>query len=408
MKLLQNDKLVVLADQAVFSGTSFILTILTARILSIEDFGLFAGYLLGIYLFISGIAAFVVQPFQVYIGKSNQKKFYVSFAVWFQLATTLTILVITYFIGIVFKLQIPLILILYALGFIFHDFGRRVLLALNQTIKTLILDASASFTSLLGIFYFYYTGADSLKLLLLYLSIAYSIPFFLGIGFLEIKFFKLRLFKVYLAKHFRSGKWLFLSATTQWWSGNLYVVASGVYLGAQALGALRLAQSLMGVLNVLLQAFENYVLPQTSTRINTNLSSGLHYLVNISRKVGLLFVVILSITFVFSKSILSLAGGEEYISYAFVLQGFAVMYLLVFISQPIRLVIRSLLLDNHFFYGYLISFGFALGLSHFLLSNYELKGAVIGLALSQFILIVYWSLVLQKRKINLWKLFISF
>lgn len=408
MKLLRSPKLIVLTDQAVFSGTSFVLTILTARLLSIEDFGLFAGFLLGIYLVISGIGAFVVQPFQVYLAKTSQVNYYVSFVVWFQLIGTCLILAVGYFLGLIFNLGIPLILVFYALGFVFHDFARKTLLALNQTLNALILDVSASLASLVALAVFYFFQNECLNILLYYLSLAYILPFLLVFYFLKYNYFHSRFFKVILLKHFITGKWLFLSATTQWWSGNLYVVASGIYLGAIALGALRLVQSLMGVLNVLLQAFENYILPQTAAKLNLNKNSGLAYLSSISRKTGLLFLVVLAITFIFSNTILQLAGGKEYTDYAFVLKGFSLLYIFIFISQPIRLLIRSLLLDRHFFYGYLLSLGFALAMSHYLLSNFQLVGAVVGLSISQLVLILYWSVILQKRKINLWKSFISF
>ena len=49
---------------------------------------------------------------------------------------------------------------------------------------------------------------------------------------------------------------------------NLFIVTSGVYLGVAALGAFRLVQSLFGILNLVLQTFENYVLPQASVKYN--------------------------------------------------------------------------------------------------------------------------------------------
>lgn len=408
MKNLKNPKLIALMDQAIFSGTSFLLTIFVARMLEIEKFGLYSGYLLGIYLFVSGLGAFVIQPFQVLVGQEKMQKQYVTFAFWSQLIGVLILVISVLIINAFFSMNLPIALLPFAAGFLINDFGRRLLLATNQTSATLLLDIISSLGLLLGLYFFYKSGHKELNMLFAYFIPAYLISFLLLFGLIKPLYFHKKLAVSFSRKHIKEGKWLFFTAITQWWSGNLFVVASGLYLGATALGALRLAQSLMGVLNILLQAFENYILPQTAAKLNIDLNQGLIYLASISRKVGVLFLPVLIIIMIFAKEILVLAGGTDYVSYAFVLQGMALLYILVFISQPIRLLVRAMMLNQHFFYGYLFSFIFALTFSPYLLSNYELIGALIGLAVSQMLLMIYWSIILHLKKIQLWKSFISF
>jgi O-antigen/teichoic acid export membrane protein len=50
----------------------------------------------------------------------------------------------------------------------------------------------------------------------------------------------------------------------QWFSSNFFTLVAGIYLGVNALGALRLVQSFFGVINVILQTVENYYLPKTA------------------------------------------------------------------------------------------------------------------------------------------------
>ena len=104
----------------------------------------------------------------------------------------------------------------------------------------------------------------------------------------------------HFAYHVEQGKWFFMTAISQWWAGNLFVVASGVYLGAVALGALRLAQSLFGILNVILQTFENYVLPQTASKMNDSIPEGIAYLKNLSLKAAWIFSPILILSSIFA------------------------------------------------------------------------------------------------------------
>jgi len=206
----------------------------------------------------------------------------------------------------------------------------------------------------------------------------------------------------------RQGKWFFMTAISQWWAGNLFVVASGIYLGPKALGALRLAQSLFGILNVILQTFENYVLPQTASRIHTSIPDGINYLKNLSVKAAWIFLPLLLVTFFFAKDILVLAGENQYAEFYFVVQGLSLLYVLIYLSQPLRCLIRSLEFNEAFFKGYLITLAFALIFSHLILSNFGLYGVLTGLIISQVILIAYWSLILHSKNKQIWKSFISY
>ena len=194
----------------------------------------------------------------------------------------------------------------------------------------------------------------------------------------------------------------------QWWAGNLFVVASGIYLGSAALGALRLGQSLFGVLNVFLQTFENYVLPQSAIRMQQGQDQGIAYIRKTNQKLAFVFIPVLVIIFLFASPILTLAGGSNFTDYGFVLKGLCLLYVFIFLSQPIRFFFRSIQMNNHFFYAYLISLVFAFSTSHWLISTYGLRGVIAGLTASQLILMLYWTLILQLKNIKIWKSYISY
>ncbi|WP_107038043.1 lipopolysaccharide biosynthesis protein [Brumimicrobium mesophilum] len=408
MKLLKNPKVVILLDQAIFSGTSFVLTILLAKTLDMENFGQFALFLLGIHLLVSGIGAFIIQPFQVLFAKENNHQQYTSFVFWFQIVAIIIVALLSLAFHFLFPSFFPIFLIGYGAGFLIHDFGRRLLLVLDKPMATLLFDAITAFLSLIALYFFSSLKVQSLDALFAVLSIAYLSSLILLFIIIRPTLLSKKRVLQGLSNHWREGKWYFFTVISQWWSSNLFVVASGVYLGTAALGALRLAQSLMGVLNILLQTFENYILPLTAKKLNDQHDDGLRFVVDISRKAGLLFIPVLLIVFIFAEQLIVFAGGPEYTTYAFTLQGMTILYFIIFLSQPIRLFIRAMLLNNHFFYGYLISLSFSLIFAHALLSTYGLTGAIIGLSISQLLLIGYWSVILQKKKIHLWKSFISF
>ncbi len=406
MKL--SNKHIILADQALFSGTNFLMTLIIARLLGVSEFGVYAGIVLVIHLLVSGISAWTIQPFQVFYHNKNQDALeYTSFVFLSQLILSLFVVASVVLIAAFFY-EFSLWSAAFALGFIFHDFGRKYLLATNEVRKSFILDILVSIGFFVVIAAFYFLANNQLSSLFLYLSLAYIAPFIYTWTVSNMQMLSVSAFKTYLPKHMKEGKWLFMSALTQWWSGNLFVVASGLYLGAAALGALRLAQSLMGVLNIILQSFENYVLPQTAAKLQDGLSLGTNYLVDLTRKAALLFLPILMLSFVFSFQIMEIAGGKDFSEYDYALKGLSILYVFVFVSQPIRMMVRAMLLNQHFFVGYLISLVMALLLSNWLLSEYALMGAIIGLIASQFLLIVYWSVILHYKSVRLWKSFISF
>ncbi len=408
MKIQHNSRVLILLDQAVFSGTSFVLTIAVARMLSMENFGVYSGLILGVYLLVSAINAFTIQPFQVLFAQQTNKKLYVSSVFMLQ-----SIFILLAFVLVLLLNQtIPGFhypyFALYVAGFLFHDFGRKLLLTYNKLMQTLIFDTLSAIFGLVLLVLYYFQQIDNLNALFGLLSLAYLPPMLYFMAVIRPFIFEKTTFKTVFKQHFKQGKWLFLTALSQWWSGNLFVVASGVYLGATALAALRLGQSLFGVLNIVLQTFENYVLPQTAQKYHANPEDGLLFLGAMNRKASLVFLPILMLIFIFSTQIMSLAGGADYRRYGYVIQGLAVLYLLILLSQPIRMMIRTMLLNKQFFYGYLLTLVFALFSSKFLMTQFDLIGILIGLGLSQLILIIYWTHVLHKQNIRLWKSYILF
>ncbi|GAA5038705.1 hypothetical protein GCM10011506_36860 [Marivirga lumbricoides] len=406
-KIYKSTKFKALADQAIFSGNSFLVTILLARLVAPELFGLFAGWVLGIYLAVSLVSSLVIQPYQVMLSKVDEQRKYQFFVTVLQLSCVLVLLLVTQ--GI-FKLtpflhdytQYKEALLLYAFGFMLHDFFRKSLLAQKQISQIVILDILLALMQSGMLLIASFTSWSFIVLLqLLALSYIPALVFALATSFKSWKF-SIN-WKKYIQLHYQQGKWLFLSAMVQWWSGNLFVVASGMYLGVAALGAFRLVQSLFGVLNVLFQTFENYALPQTARLMTQSRITAQQYLKRLSVQSLTLFASVLVTVFLLSDYIIVWAGGDQYATYGFLVKGMSVLYLIIFIGYPVRLAIRALVLNKHFFVGYILSLVFSLISFRFMLTHFQLVGALIGLIASQLILISFWQFILVKNKFLLWR-----
>lgn len=405
MTFINNSKILVLADQAIFSGGNFLMTVLIARFLPVRDFGEYSAIVLMTYLAVSAISAWTTQVFQV---ASNRSKDYIGFIFWINLILSICTALVIKVIVITFSIDHVDAALFYGLGFVMYDLCRKILLVLEKTFEVLLLDILASILALIIIFLFMYTGTKNVSDMLLYLAGAYLISLLYFIYVVRPFKINMELSLIYFSTHIKQGKWLFFTALSQWWAGNYVVVASGVYLGAAALGALRLSQSLFGVLNILLQTFENYVLPQTAFRMKNNQEMGIAYLKEMNHKLAYVFGPVLLIVFIYAEPILTLTGGIEYHEYTFILKGLCLVYVLVFLSQPIRFFFRSVQMNNHFFYAYLISLVFGVLTSKWLITTYGLQGVITGLIASQLILMTYWTTILQLKNINIWKSSTSF
>lgn len=406
--LLGNKKLLVLSNQMVFSGGSFLITLLLARLLK-DDFGLYASIVLSIYLFVSLCNALIIQPLQVTLATVDNVEAYTAFSFWGQI-TLIAIINLSSFIAL--SIDWPKLadyqalkygLIALSTGFLLHDFFRKLLLAQAKVLEALILDITMVSGQLIALFVLWLNDIKSPNLVLICLAWSYLPSALYGIWLTKPKLKYLRESALYLHTHYTQGRWLVLTALVQWWSSNLFVVASGVFIGKQALGAFRLAQSLFGVINIILQTFENYALPEAARLYAHSTQSAATYIKHISRRVLPLFGAILLGLFLFSDQVIFLAGGETFKDYGFVIKGMSILYIFIFIGIPIRMAMRVKILNSHFFLGYLFSLVFSLISFNYLLSKWELNGAIIGLAISQIIVLAYYQVILIKKDFQLWK-----
>lgn len=410
MKKLLNKNTIVLLDQAVFSGGSFLITIILARfVLTTFNFGIFSSFTLFNYAVVSLLNSVIIQPFQVSLEKMEDKKSYISFNFWSQIALVALItlgLFVTIKADFTFLSSIKHLsenALLFFVGFIMHDYSRKLFLAKADVFISFLIDFVTTSLHLSILAYAWYTSVNSLNTIVLLFGLSYIPSLLISVFVLLPNFNKLKSWVDYFKLHLEQGKWLLLTTLTQWWASNLFIVTSGVYLGVASLGAFRLVQSLFGILNLVLQTFENFVLPQASRKYSESAESAKTYLKSITKKSGLLFGVVLLVLFIFSEQVMKLSGGEKYLSYSYIVKGMVILYAFIFIGYPIRLSIRLLILNRVFFVGSLLSFFFSLISFDFLLKNWGINGAVIGLIASQLIVLSYWQYILFKHKFVLWK-----
>lgn len=408
--ILFTDKTKVILDQALYSGTTFLTILIFARTLQAYDFGVFVSIQLYTFLLMSISSAFVVQPMQVLYGTYKENKSYLSATVLMQLGVMLiTFFAVSfiYFLDRYYDFGWSMVLFpagAYAIATMLFDYVRKRLLVENKMNKLLIIEVLVTFSQIAAAAISYFLELSiSQVLILMTLGFLPSIVFFIG-NLINSKYIKTESLD-FLKTHFKQAQWLAPTAIVQWLTSNFFVATSGLILGVEALGAFRLVQTLFGLINVLLQGIESYVLPQASIRFQQSKQVAYEYLKTLIVKTIFPVVIILLVMFVFADQIILLAGGKAYITYGFVIRWMVILYVIILINYPVRMLIRLHEMNHLFLSGYIISFALSLSTASYLLSNFQLTGAIIGLGLNQLVLFAIWQYSLHKKERSLWKSF---
>ncbi len=406
-KLRLTSKSYILMDQAVVSGSALVTQLLIAGNLGMAAYGKFSAIVL-VQLFLLSIQqSAITGMYQVVYPsiKSNDQSNYTN-GVWTIEACALVVVsligIITYSICSFGLTKMAFLSAsVYAVLFLLQDFFRRVLLARNEFKKALAIDIINNVLQL-GILLLL-VGIGCLNFLAaLWVCALTFIPAIVLSAFWLKPAVRIGQMNFAFKRHGTEAIWMAASALVQWFSGNFYIVTAGAWLGPVILGVLRLGQYIFGLINVLLQAVENYVLPRAGSLSHSSTMT-IGYLKNIQKKMlfsmgsGLLLIAILA------KPTLRFINAEHIQELLTVIYGMCGVYLLVIISYPIRIALRSLKLSKAFFAGYVINSIFSFATAYLFIHQWGILGVLAGLFFSQALLFIFWIGILQNKFNIIWK-----
>ena len=403
----------LIAEQGIFSGTGFLVNIALVKLLSLEQYGRFAALVIVAYLLLAVVQSLVVQPLQIHVATETRRGAYRSVLLLILLplvaltaGTPLLLYAADWSALADYRPLLPAFG-LYAAAFLTSDFLRKYYLARGRT--EIVLGMSGSYLAAVtaGLAYGATAGMAEEASYLLLLGAAFLPGLLLGGGayLLRCQRPELAFLRRYLRIHLLEGQWLLYAAVVQWLSSNLYVMTSGLLIGVSALGVLRFVQTLLGVINIVLQTLENYVLPRLSQAYRASADG---YYRSAQQELGWYQVGMLAglgLLFVFAREVIVTVGDAAFGPYAFVLRGMVLLYAVIIVAYPVRLLIRVTELNRSYFTAYLASFLFSLLSYRYLLGTFGVSGAVAGLIINQLILQATWLVVLQKKRFQLWKLY---
>jgi O-antigen/teichoic acid export membrane protein len=408
--LQQSPKTWVLADQAVVSGSSFVTNILIARALGITDYGKFSVILLVQLFMLSIQQAVSTGVLQVMVLRYDQqeRKFYIKGVFYAQCLFFLLLSLVcvsVFLIAPTLATGYPGLFapgLIVTIGLLAQDFLRKTLLTIGQESRAFCIDTLTNLIQLAVLGGLMVTGHLSLATVCWTIGLTFIPSVALGIAWVNPGRASFPAVRNAFHIHKGQGGWMLLSALLQWFAGNLFVLAAGWWLGLAALGALRLAQYTFGMLNVVLQAIENYTLPKASRAHDTPTHFN-RYLQQVLKKSVILIGPLLLLVVLFAKPLLAFSGGAAYVRYAYVMYGLAATYLLVLAGIPVRIALRTKQLNRSYFTGYLLATLFSLFTAKWMIHQWGLSGVVAGLFLTQLILLAYWLRTLKTKNVIAWR-----
>ncbi len=400
----------VLIDQGLVSGTSFTTGILLTRFLGLETYGAFILLWMVVIFGLSIAQALITKPLMSLEPKmdSVSSDKYLSALHGFQLGLSFLVILLS-IIGLSilslfgpFK-EIDILSIVglsIATGLIIaYDYYRKYFFLKNDLISPLITDAILTVLQLGGIIVLYFIGLLNIPNFLLMTSFNYLIVCSIGYAKNIKPTLKKEAVSKVIEEHYNFSKWLLGTVIAQWLGGNFFILCAGGILGVAAVGAVRIAQNVIGLTHVIFLAMENVVPISAAKAFKDGGRKKLFFfLKSISFQIGWVVMTILILISIFSPWILSLLYGEEFAAHSYILIGFCVIYLLVYIGYPLRFALRTLELTKPIFIAYVLGAIFSVIAAVPMLNYWGIYGLLIGLFATQLITQLVYVFSLWKIK----------
>lgn len=400
------EKALTLADQALVSGTNFISSLVFARLLGLESYGTFVlGWM--IVLFASTFQqAFIFSPManiNAALPEQKQKEYTDRlFTINLLLASACTILImaLAYLLNDLSQAGCPPEILysfpLVTFAYLNYDFFRKRLLLHAHSKCVLVLDGLFPLLLSISLYTLYQSNAISVASIVCSIAICYLILTAVAFFVSETTIHFLHISTAVMKEHWLQGKWLVATALLQWFSGNYFLIAAASILGSREIGIIRIAQNIVGVLNILFIAMESYIPISASKLFYQNGTRSLfQYLKQVTIKGLLVTTTCCFLIAFFAKPIVQHLYGIEYVGYSFIVQAFALFYILVFLAIPLRFAIRTMAHNHHIFIGYLISATFSLFSAAAIIHRYGLNGVLIGIFATQVLTQVWYVFSLK-------------
>lgn len=397
----------VFADQAMVSGSNFILGILLVRWMGLDDYGVFALLWMGV-LFALGINhALISKPLLSIAPKMEESEKQAYFKGLHTIQILVSVLFLWVGIGLFFFAELFFkknitTLIPITSGIVFcqllHDYYRKINFVKDKIARAVLLDGVLYLGQLFAVCGLIFIERIGLLEVLSGVFVANLLSVIIGSWNIGINLTDINYIQKLLTRHFHFSKWLLGTSIIQWLSGNYFIIVGASILGTTAIGAIRMVQNIMGLCHVMFLAMENIVPIEAARQYHLDGENALkNYLISISWKLGLGFSFILAGVAFFAPQILNLLYGPESVQHAFIVLAYVILYVFVFLGHPFRFFMRTIEQTQSIFVAYIFGTAFSLLSANFLLSQYGMNGLLFGLISTQALAVLTYLVFIKRH-----------
>jgi len=400
-----------LLDQALVSATNFLTSLILARYLGLENFGIYTlAWML--ILFVNCIQqALVVAP-MMSIGPKQHEK---DVPAYYGAAFTQQIMISGFLSLIVFLglsqsekvlpwpeltvLALPVAFVI--LAFQMQDFIRRYFFTRGRAVHAFISDVISYFGQLLCLMTIAKSGNLTIETTLWAISATSTVAALIALPAVEPLALRGDVILRQCLHHLHFSKWLTLSAIMQWTSGNFFVAVAAAYLSSSAAGAIAAARNIVGPTLMLFTALENTIPSRAAAVYKFGGWASLLAYINQIRFVGALATAGICLTaMVFATPLMTHVFGDAYSQYAYLIYWFAPTHVLMFFIRPLSGMLRAVEHTKPIGIAAILPMIFSLVFSIPLIQAFGLHGAMIVMFGTQALMLAclaYSSFKLHRR-----------
>jgi O-antigen/teichoic acid export membrane protein len=402
-----------LFDQALVSAANFLTNVLLARAFGVRDYGVFALAWIAVLFANSLQYALIVSPMMSVGPKqepAERPSYYgsvlvqqVVFAICAAGVMLIGVRLSVHFFpqwGIA-SLATPISAA--TLAYLLQDFLRRYFFCTSQSKRALIADIVSYLTQVPIIFWVARKQIVTLPGALWIIAATSFLSVCTCIAWYERVSISARSLSIVFHRHWRIARWLAPTAFMQWGAGNLFLLSAPVYYGAAASATLRAANNIVGVAHVWFLGLDNVVPAEAAHQVRVAGVDGmLRYIKKILLQWGGITLVFSSVIAAMPVLWLRLTYGMKYASDGTVLRLYAILYVITFVSGPLRAALQALEYTAPIFWAYPALIAFSVALAGPFARTLGLNGVILGMCATQLIFqgFVGVALVLRVRKMH--------
>jgi O-antigen/teichoic acid export membrane protein len=290
------------------------------------------------------------------------------------------------------------------LAYLLQEFLRRYFFCTRQSKLALITDIVSYLTQLPFIYWIAHSHNAKISNVLWIIAATSFAGFLACLKWFEPVTFGQHSFKKVFQRHWLMSRWLAPTAFMQWGAGNLFLMAAPVYYGAAASAIIRAANNIVGVAHIWFLGLDNVVPAEAARQMRLGgVNAMMRYIKHVIVLWGSVTLIFVSIVAAFPTFWLRLAYGQKYSSDGSILRLYALLYIFIFISGPLRSALQALEYTAPVFWAYPALIAFSVALAGPFARNLGLNGVMLGMCATQlvfqsFIGVALWLRIRKLRR----------